>query len=74
MIFMGLPPVIANASNRLALLFQNIFAVAGFKSKGVSAYPYSLWLGISASVGAIIGSKIAVDIDGQIFNRILAIV
>ena len=73
MIFMGLPPVVANASNRIALLFQNIFAVAGYKSKGVSAYPYSLWLGISAALGAIIGSKIAVDIDGQLFNRILAI-
>ncbi|NIQ10496.1 MAG: TSUP family transporter, partial [Gammaproteobacteria bacterium] len=48
LIFMGLPSVVANATNRVALLLQNITAVAGFKSKGVSAFPYSIWLGLSA--------------------------
>ena len=42
LIFMGLPSAVANATNRIAIVGQNIFAVAGFKSKGVSTYPYSL--------------------------------
>lgn len=74
MIFMGLPPAVANGTNRIAILIQNIFGVAGFKSKGVSAWPYSFWLGISAFLGAIIGAKISVEISGQLFNRILSIV
>lgn len=74
LIFMGLPPTVANASNRIALFSQNIFGVLGFRSKGVSAYPYSLWLGLSALVGAIIGAKLAVDINDDVFNRILAII
>jgi uncharacterized protein len=74
LIFMGLPPTVANASNRIALFSQNIFGVLGFRSKGVSAYPYSLWLGLSALVGAIIGAKLAVDIKDDVFNRILAII
>jgi hypothetical protein len=74
LIFMGLPPTVANASNRIALFSQNVFGVLGFRSKGVSVYPYSLWLGLSALVGAAIGAKIAVDIDDALFNRILAII
>jgi uncharacterized membrane protein YfcA len=74
LIFMGLPPAVANGTNRIAVLAQNITAVFGFRSKGVSAFPYSLWLGISALVGAVIGAKIAIDISGELFNRILAVV
>ena len=36
LIFWGLPGLEANATNRLAIVGQNIFAVAGFKSKKVS--------------------------------------
>ena len=74
LITIGLPSAVANATNRVAIIAQNIFAVAGFKSKGVSTYPYNLYLGISAFLGAIIGAKIAVDIDDLLFNRILSIV
>ncbi len=74
LIFMGLPSVDANASNRVAIFLQNIFAVQGFRSKGVFLFPFSLWLGITASLGAIVGAMIAVDISGALFNRILAIV
>lgn len=74
LIFMGLPPAVANASNRVAIFSQNIFGVLGFKSKGVSAYPYSLYLGISAFFGAIVGAKISLTLDDALFNRIIAII
>ncbi len=74
MIFMGLPPGVANGTNRIALFVQNIFATAGFTSKGISAWPYSAYLGGSALLGAILGAQISVEISGQLFNRILAIV
>lgn len=74
LIFLGLPPNVANGTNRVAILIQNIFGTAGFKSKGVSAYPYSLYLGIAALLGSIIGAQIAVDIKGETFNKILAVV
>jgi len=74
LIFMGLPSAEANASNRVAIFLQNIFSVIGFKSKGVSAFPFALWLAISASAGAFLGTRIAVDIEDLVFNRILAVV
>jgi uncharacterized membrane protein YfcA len=74
LIFLGLPAPIANATNRVALFFQNIFAVSGFQSKGVSAYPYSIYVGLSAFVGAIFGALISVELDEKLFNKIIAIV
>lgn len=74
LIFLGLPPSVANGTNRVAIVIQTAIGVAGFKSKGVSTYPYNLYLGISALLGAILGAYIAVDIRGETFNRILAII
>ena len=74
MIFLGLPPGIANGTNRVALFMQNISGIAGFKSKGVFVFPYSLWLGLTALLGAIIGAQISVALDDETFNRIIAVV
>lgn len=74
LIFLGLPPSVANGTNRVAIVIQTALAVGGFKSKGVSTYPFNLYLGISGLVGAIIGANLAVDIDEAVFNKILAMI
>ena len=74
LIFLGLPPTIANGTNRVAIVIQTAIATAGFKSKGVSTFPFNLYLGIAAFFGSIIGARIAVDIDEGLFNKILAII
>ncbi len=74
LIFLGLPPNIANGTNRIAILFQNFFTTAGFKSKGIITFPFSIYIGVSALLGSLIGAQIAVDIKGDTFNKILAII
>ena len=74
LIFLGLPSNMANGTNRVAIVIQTAMATAGFKSKGVSTFPFNIYLGISAFLGAVIGANIAVDVTGEAFNRILAIV
>ena len=41
LIFLGLPPAVANGTNRIAILAQNISGVAGFRSKGIFIFPYN---------------------------------
>ena len=53
---------------------QNIFSISGYKSRGVSDFKYSSWLSVSALIGSIIGAKIAINIDEDMFNKILSIV
>jgi uncharacterized membrane protein YfcA len=74
LIFLGLPPSVANGTNRVAIAIQTAIGVAGFKSKGVSTFPFNIYLGIAALFGSILGAYIAVDIRGETFNRILAII
>ena len=67
--FMGLSAPEANASNRVARLIQNIFAIRGFNSKNVGVFPFAYWVAISASVGSILGTLIAVDISDKVFDK-----
>ncbi len=73
LIFLGLPPSIANASNRIGILFSSISATTGYASKGVMNFPFNIYLGFSALFGSLLGAKIAIEIDGQLFNKILSI-
>lgn len=72
--FIGLDGAVANGTNRIALFVQNIFAIRGFKSKGVGVFPYTYWVSITACLGSVVGTLIAVDISTELFKRILAIV
>ncbi len=74
LIFLGLPPVMANGTNRIAILSQNITSVHRFKKKGYFSPKAGLILGLTASAGALIGSNIAVDLPGEVFNKILSAV
>lgn len=74
LIFMGLPPTIANGTNRIQLIFQNISAVYGFKSKGISYFKFSGWLSLSSLIGAIIGATIAVNFPEELFKKLLSII
>ncbi|WP_108807485.1 sulfite exporter TauE/SafE family protein [Aquimarina spinulae] len=74
LIFMGLPPAVANGTNRIGIFIQSISSIAGFRSKGVKPDSFGVYLGISALVGSLIGAQIAIDIKGETFNKILAIV
>src|SRR5215204_4934955 len=68
--FLGLPITNANATSRVALLFQNVTAVGGFKSKGMELpWPYSLYLGISSLFGGFLGAVLASRIDDEMFNK-----
>jgi uncharacterized membrane protein YfcA len=75
LIFLGLPGSVANATSRVAILAQNVFAVTGFNSKGIKLpMPYSIYLGLASLLGGLIGAKLAVDIRDALFNRILAVI
>lgn len=74
LIFMGLPSSVANGTNRIAIAVSTLSANIGYASKNVVTYPFSIYLGISAMFGAILGARIAIEIEGAIFNRILAII
>lgn len=74
LIFLGLPSAVANGTNRIALMVQNIVAVTNFRRKGFFNLKLSVMLGIPAVFGSIVGSRLAISLPDELFNRILAVV
>tara|TARA_B100001093_G_scaffold373487_1_gene358464 strand:+ start:122 stop:886 length:765 start_codon:yes stop_codon:yes gene_type:complete len=74
LIFLGLPSNVANGTNRIGLMMTAFSANMGFKSKGISTFPFSAYTGAFALIGSVIGAHIAVEINDELFNRILSII
>ena len=74
MIFLGVPGTIANATNRIAILPQNVSAVWAFYRKGFSNFKLSLTLGLCTVPGTIIGAIIASKVANDQFNNLLAVI
>ena len=72
MIFLGVPGTVANATNRIAILPQNISAVYAFYRKGFSNFRLSLTLALCTIPGAIIGAYMASRVPNDQFNLLLA--
>ena len=74
LIFMGLDGAMANGTNRVAILLQNVFAVLSFRKRAVHQYGESFKLAVMTLPGALLGAFIAVNIADVWFKRILSIV
>jgi uncharacterized membrane protein YfcA len=72
LIFLGLPPTVANATNRLGVLVQNVGAVWGFHRHRVLDWGEALRASIPALVGAGLGAGLALEVGDRDFRRILA--
>ncbi|MFC2165664.1 sulfite exporter TauE/SafE family protein [Acidobacteriota bacterium] len=74
LIFMGLDAAVANGTNRVAILIQNISAVASFHKKKFHDYKMSLKLSLFTLPGAIVGAVVATRVSNVLFQRILGVV
>jgi uncharacterized protein len=74
LIFAGLPANVANGTNRVGILLQNLVGTASFQRKGVLDVRAALILSIPAVLGSLIGARIAVDLDETIMRRVIGVV
>jgi hypothetical protein len=72
LIFLGLPAAVANGTNRVAILIQNIAAIAGFHQQHVFPWRLSLLAAIPSTLGSIIGANLALHVSEALFKQILA--
>lgn len=72
MIFLGVPGTVANGTNRIAILPQNISAVWAFYRRGFSNFKLSLSLGACTIPGTLIGASLAARVPNDQFNTLLA--
>lgn len=68
MFICGLPPSVANATNRIGVFMQSAVATERFNKTFPGLFKGVHWLAVPSIVGAILGSKIAVDLDERLMN------
>src|SRR5690625_946880 len=74
LIFLGLPPTVANGTNRIGILIQNFLGMYQFYKKGLINWKLNFILAIPAVIGSIIGAQYAIELSDDAFNNVLAIV
>lgn len=72
MIILGLPVHIANGTNRIAVLFQNLVAVRNFQKQNMLDYKKGIRLAIPVVSGSIIGSMLAVSVNKTLLEYTIA--
>jgi uncharacterized membrane protein YfcA len=73
LIFSGLPATVANGTNRVAILLQNVVGVASFRQQRVLSLKKGLMLAAPAVAGGIVGAHIAVQLDEQTMRHVIGV-
>jgi uncharacterized membrane protein YfcA len=74
LIFAGLPANIANGTNRVAILLQNLVGVNSFRQSGMLDLGGALKLGLPAILGSVVGAQIAVSLNESLMRRAIGVV
>ena len=74
LMFLGLPAGVANGTNRIAIMIQNIIATSSFKQQKVLDFKKTLWLGLPAIVGSVVGAWIAVDLTDKVLEIAMGVI
>jgi uncharacterized membrane protein YfcA len=74
LIFLGLEGPLANGTNRIGILIQNVFAIASFRHDKIHQFRKSLYLALFTLPGAVLGAILASRIDHDWFQKILGLV
>jgi len=73
LMFIGLPPTVANATNRIGVLLQSAVGSASFRHQKVFEYRESLWFVIPSVIGSVIGAFIAAGFNEQLMRIIIGV-
>ncbi|MFP3854611.1 MAG: sulfite exporter TauE/SafE family protein [Anaerolineales bacterium] len=73
LIFLGLPANVANGTNRVAIVLQNLVGVSSFHRQDRLDLRGSVILGLPAVAGAILGAQIAVNLDEATLEKTIGL-
>lgn len=73
LIFLGLPPLVANGTNRVAITLQSVMAVGSFHRMGHGNLVVSLHLSVPAVLGSLLGAWVATWVAAAVFELVLVL-
>ncbi|HDP78318.1 MAG TPA: sulfite exporter TauE/SafE family protein [Mesotoga infera] len=73
LMWIGLPPPVANATNRLGVIFESGIGVKTFRSGGMRFDKSVLPAIVSATIGSVIGSMFVSTIAKDVLEKVIAV-
>ena len=74
LIFLGISPTEANATNRIAILMQNSSALLSFARQGIVVISEAKVMIIPSLCGAFLGAHLGVYVSNEIFRKIFSVI
>lgn len=71
LLFIGIPPGIANGTNRVAVVAQNIAALVTYHRLQVTDHRLAFSLCIPTTIGSVLGALISIRLDDDQFRTVL---
>ncbi|MCX6305062.1 MAG: sulfite exporter TauE/SafE family protein [Bacteroidetes bacterium] len=73
LLILGLPANIANGTNRISIFFQTLSSVGSFTRQKMFDNLRPVWLSVPATIGAILGAYLAVDVNTRVIEIAMAV-
>ncbi len=74
LIFIGLPPHVANGTNRIGILFQNIVSSYHFYRKGILDIKTGIKIALPSILGSVLGAFIVLELSERVIEIAVAVV
>ncbi len=74
LLFFGLPGPVANGTNRVGIVLQNLAACGTFFRKGYTDWKLGVSLALASLPGAVLGAFVGTRLEGEWFERVVALV
>ena len=72
-VFVGLPGLVANGTNRVGVLVQNASSVASYRKEGIRGFRRAVPVMVPAIAGSLLGSLLVSSVTDETFERIFGI-
>ena len=73
LVMVGLPPTVANATNRVGVMFQCLFGLKGFQQEGVAGFGGAAAILPVTLLGSWIGARLASDASDAVFGPVFGV-
>jgi uncharacterized membrane protein YfcA len=73
LMFIGLPPHVANGTNRIAIMLQSLVGTLGLRKEAALDRKSGFSLGIPSIMGSIVGALLALALNAQAMERAIGI-
>ena len=72
-VFVGLPGLVANCTNRVGVLVQNASSVASYRKEGIRGFRRAVPVLVPVIAGSLLGSLLVSSVTDETFERIFGI-